>query len=99
MALQVVTANRLQDGRVVYLTGAGGWSERLGDGEVAADEAETARLMATAARAEAEQLVVAAYLIEVTGGPGDLEPVRYREVIRAQGPSVRSDLGKQAGWG
>ncbi len=93
MALQVVTANRLSDGAVVYLTGKGGWSEWLSDGQVAVDS--EIELLRIAERAVAANLVVDAYLIEVVEDDG-LRPARTREVIRAQGPSVRLDLGKQA---
>jgi hypothetical protein len=38
MADRIVTANRLSDGLVVYLNGAG-WSERIEDARVAGDDA------------------------------------------------------------
>ena len=51
MALQVVTANRLSDGAVVYLTGSGGWSEWLSDGQIASDSACESELLRIAERA------------------------------------------------
>ncbi|TIX08984.1 MAG: DUF2849 domain-containing protein, partial [Mesorhizobium sp.] len=35
-------------------------------------------------------------LIDVTVVDGLVEPVRLREKIRAAGPTIREDLGKQA---
>ena len=36
---RIVTANRLRDGLVVFLSADGAWSERIGDAAAAADEA------------------------------------------------------------
>lgn len=92
----IVTANRLGDGVVVYLAAGDRWSERLDEALVVADDAAKAAL----ARAEAPEhatVVVGPYLMPVEAeaetGP---HPASTREVIRARGPSVRLDLGKQA---
>ena len=92
MSLQVVTANRLRDGIVVYLAADGGWRERVADAALADDQGE--RLMALASAAVEARLVVDPYLIEVVEDGGLVRPSRYREVIRATGPSVetRADL-------
>ena len=37
------------------------------------------------------------YLFEVREENGKVRPVKEREIIRALGPSVRTDTGKQAG--
>ena len=97
MTLNVATANRLGDGLVVYLAADGSWSERLAESFVAADETARAELEARA-RAAAHHLV-APYLIEVVHEEGAMRPVQYREEIRARGPTVRPDLGKQAAAG
>ncbi len=96
MTLKVLTANRLRDGLVVYLAADGRWSERIGEGRIAAGEAASAELEAGAAAAVAAQRVVAPYLIAVSDKDGVIRPIRYREEIRALGPTVRPDLGKQA---
>lgn len=93
--LRVLTANRLSDGAVVYL-GANGWSEWIEAARVATDDAAAADLEACGARAVAEREVVDPYLIEVTPASGGFAPARLRERIRAAGPTVRLDLGKQA---
>lgn len=87
---QVLTANRLIDGTVLYWKD-GGWVETL----AAADtlEAGPAAAALEAAKAfVAANAVVNPYLFEVKDG----RPVKEREIIRAAGPSVRQDLGKQA---
>ncbi len=94
MADRIVTANRLDDGLVVYLNGAG-WSERIEDARIAGDEA-SARLLAEAEGPEQAIRVVAPYLIEVAREGGVPRPVSHREAIRARGPTVRTDLGRQA---
>ena len=95
--LQVVIANRLRDGLVVFLGNGKKWVERVEDCVPAGDDAAAAELAAIGEAAEANQEVVGADLIEVEDRDGVLTPVKMREVIRAQGPTVRKDLGKQAG--
>lgn len=93
--LKVLTANRLSDGAVVYL-GSGGWSEWIDAASVAADESAAADLEDRGAQAMAQRQVVDPYLIDVTSEGGRLVAARLRERIRAAGPTVRPDLGKQA---
>jgi len=90
MSKQIITANRLTDGRVVFLTADGAWSEY--PAEAATFEGDA--LAAALARAEADSTtVVGPYTAEVTDGT----PIKRREAIRTLGPTVRRDLGKQAG--
>ena len=95
MADKIVTANRLDDGLVVYLNGAG-WSERIEDARIAGDDAAADGLLAEAEGQGQEIRVIEPYLIEVAIEGAAPRPVSYREAIRAQGPTVRLDLGKQA---
>ena len=95
MADKIVTANRLDDGLVVYLNGAG-WSECIEDARIAGDDAAADGLLAQAEGPGQEIRVIGPYLIEVARGDAAPRPVSYREAIRAQGPTVRPDLGKQA---
>ena len=85
---QVVTANRLRDGAVVYLAADGGWSTVFADSAVARDAEVAGRLMAVAERAAADQVVVGPYLIEVILAGGRFQPLGTRERIRAGGPSI-----------
>ena len=86
---QIITANRLGDGHVVYLTLNGdqtGWTTRAQSATVfAADDVDTALK-----RAEADEkanIVVGLYATEITG---KTEPLGAKESIRASGgPSIR----------
>lgn len=91
MALQVVTANRLRQGDVVYLTAAGGWSLRLNESRTARDKADVEAMLAQAEADVAARLVVAPYAFEVAEIDGVLQPLSTREAIRAAGPTVRAD--------
>ena len=63
--------------------------------EVMADDLADAALK-QAAEWIRKREVVAAYLFDVKVEKGAIVPVKAREIIRAAGPSVRTDLGKQA---
>ena len=93
MAHQVLTANRLIDGDVVYWRD-GQWVEAFADADVLAGEAEAA--LAKAKDFVARNVVVNPYLFEVRREGSAVVPVKEREIIRAMGPSVHADLGKQA---
>ena len=99
MAPQVVTANRIGDGTVVYLTRVGGWSERIADGQVSRSDEERDTLMAVARETAEIPEVVEPYAIDVVEGAGVVRPVRYREAIRAQGPTTHPAFGQQAAGG
>ena len=95
MALKAITANRLRDGAVVWFGPQNQWVERI-DSAAAYDEAAAAQALALAQQDEARNLVVAIYTLEVDLVDGVPAPLRTKERIRALGPSVRADLGKQA---
>jgi hypothetical protein len=88
MAQQMITANRLSDGAVVFLASGGRWVERFAEGRLANNEAEAAALQQIAEAAVTCAEIVAPYLIDVGEQEGRLQPTRYRERIRAEGPSV-----------
>ena len=92
---QILTANRLRDGEVVYWK-AGSWVEGLADAEVFSDEKAAAAALKAADKAIKDRLVVTPYLFDVRRENGALRPVKEREIIRAAGPTVRPDLGKQS---
>jgi len=98
-SLKIVTANRLRDGIVVFLGGMDKadrrWVERVDQARLVEDAALEAAL-AAARDDERARRVVDPYAVEVTIRDGVPVPVRLRERLRAQGPSVRTDLGKQA---
>jgi hypothetical protein len=93
---QAVTANRLTDGAVVYLDSKGDWSRRIGSARVADDAETLAAMLRAAAEAEAARAVVGAYAIDVSVDGDAVKPVKYKEVIRAFGPSSHAHFGLQA---
>jgi hypothetical protein len=91
---QVLTANRLKLGEVVYWSGHG-WVSRFDEAQVLVDTEAEATLKG-AADWVLKGDVVAPYLFDVRVNEGRTVPVKEREIIRAAGPTVRRDLGKQA---
>jgi hypothetical protein len=94
--MQVLTANRLQPGEVVYWNGAKTWVTTLAEADPL-EEAHAEEVLKQAQEYVAKQEVVAPYLFDVRVENGAIKPVKMREIIRAAGPTVRRDLGKQAG--
>jgi hypothetical protein len=92
----VITANRLTDGVVVFQTADGAWSEDFNHAAVQANPHATAGALARAQGDEAANLVVDAYAVPVEERNGHFAPKALREAIRAAGPTNRRDLGKQA---
>lgn len=91
MALHVITGNRLADGVSVWFAGATEWVTQFQGACVYADEA-LAPALAQASAGEMARQVIDIRDIEVVSETAGLVPVAYRELIRAQGPSVRADL-------
>ncbi len=83
---QVVTANELLGGEVVYLTADDRWSPRIAEAELIEDEAH-AQIRLLFAQSQPER-VVGAYLAPARRAPGGaVEPAHFREAFRAKGPS------------
>jgi hypothetical protein len=93
---EMITANRLPDGLVVFLDAQAGWTEDFHRAAILEDAATKAKALADAAAAVEANLVVDPYPIELELRAGHLAPKALRERIRATGPTVRTDLGKQA---
>ena len=91
----MLTANRLVDGDVVYWR-AGGWVEAFDQGDVFATAADADAALDAAKKFVADNIVVNPYLFDVRKEADGVTPVKEREIIRAAGPTVRRDLGKQA---
>ncbi|MBX3493143.1 MAG: DUF2849 domain-containing protein [Parvibaculum sp.] len=94
--IQALTANRLADGIVVYLTADNRWSESLQDADVIEGKEAGEALLARAQPAIDGNIVVEPYLFEVVREDGNIRAASVRETIRQAGPTVRLDLGKQA---
>lgn len=95
MPVKVLTANTLGPGEVVYWSQTAGWQPVLQQAQVIDDRDEERALNAAAEWVQRCE-VVAPYAFPVRIENGQIVPVSAREQIRAHGPSVRPDLGKQA---
>ena len=93
--LYVISANRLTDGVVVWLAQEHQWVEALENAQVFPGHALESAVNA-GQQAVLENVVVSpvAQPVELVGG--GVMPSALRERLRATGPSVRTDLGKQA---
>ena len=92
----VLNAHDVLDGDVIFYTGSS-WSANLRDALIATDDEGALKLEAIRDETEASGEVIEPYLVAVTLDEGGKPtPIHYRERLRALGPSVRTDLGKQA---
>ena len=94
--MKVLTANRLIDGEAVWMAPDLSWRETLAGAEIAHDKAAEERLDALGKASFARDEVLDVDLIDVDIVDGEIRPIRLRERIRAAGPTIRRDLGKQA---
>lgn len=85
---QVLTANRLTDGIAVWYDTAGTWNEWIGRSEVAHGKEDAERLEAIGKKAYANNEVLDVNLVEVEEIDGQIRPLRLRERIRAEGPTI-----------
>jgi Protein of unknown function (DUF2849) len=92
----IITANRLTDGVVVFQTADCGWTEDFNRAAVSPDAKATTEALKRAKQDEVGNIVVDTYAIAVEDRNGHLTPKALREAIRATGPTIRRDLGKQA---
>jgi hypothetical protein len=86
--LQILSANRLTDGRIVFRDASGAWGSDLA-AAARFDSKEAVAAGLEAAKADmAANLVIEVEAIEVKDGPRGLEPITMRDRIRVAGPSV-----------
>ena len=90
---QVVTANHLIEGDVVYLASNGQWVRGLQQAQVFADPEQAQAALAQAAARSHE--VVGCYLADVRVSAQGPAPAHFREDFRSRGPSNYAH-GKQA---
>lgn len=91
---QVITASRLTDGAVVFLGQARAWVERLSTAAVFSSVEASAEALAVAQKDEQANVVIDIYAIDVADKGGTVTPIKLREAIRAQGPTVKPEHGK-----
>ena len=89
---QMIIANRLRDGAIVFLAPNDGWEPAIVAGTLIESEADAARLMSVAKQHEAQNQVIDPQLIDVELKDGKPRPTAIREAIRAFGPTIRTDL-------
>jgi hypothetical protein len=83
----IVTANRLGDGAVVYLTEAGAWTEEIARAAVVDNEPAARKLLAIGVADDVG--AVGAYVAPVKlATDGAVLPGNLREHIRLRGPTI-----------
>ena len=96
MSYAAITANRLDDGEVVFWA-AGRWVARFAEAELFDDGVTLGRALETA-KGEVTT-VIDPYMIDLALEDALPVPVSYRERVRALGPTIHPDMGKQAEGG
>lgn len=87
MSTQIVSANRLRDGAVVFWTRDDQWSTDLSAAApFLAQSPEISAALATATRQTTE--VVGVYTVDVSATDSGLRPQTTRERIRVSGPTI-----------
>jgi Protein of unknown function (DUF2849) len=86
----MIIANRLLDGRTVFLSRDGEWVRSIEAGALL-EESESSEFHAQAKEHEARCLVVDPNLIDVSTEGERPRPTAMREVIRAFGPTPAAD--------
>ncbi|SRR5690606_31612672 len=94
--MKMLAANRLSDGEAVWLAADGNWVDEISHAETVRDKDGEERLLAAGRDATGRNEVVDAELVDVEIIDGFIRPIRLRERIRAAGPSIHPELGKQA---
>ncbi len=94
--LHIITANRLTDGLVVFRTGDARWSLTIAAAELLADEAAVEAALEKAFADARANRIVDPYAVEVVVSAPGQNPVatRFRERIRADGPTTGHSLAK-----
>jgi len=93
---KILTANDLHSGGVVFATANGDWSSFISQA-LLSDNADTNEKLETCGQHAVErQLVVEPFFIDVTIENSLPRPVRFREQLRVNGPSVQTAFSKPA---
>lgn len=88
--MQIVTANRLIDGRVVFRDADGRWVDDFA-AAVVLDKAAAGAAVAAAAADVAARTIVEPYAVDVVAIDGGVTPEAQREKIRVSGPTSGSE--------
>ena len=99
MKLDIVSANRLTDGHVVYLTRDGDWSESIVDGRTAATEKESSTLLADAERAVVAGIIVSPYRVSIADDGAPFHPCIFVNASACLDPKLTAlQATQRAGW-
>ena len=91
--IKALTGNLLVEGDVVFW-GRGAWREQFAEADLMSDPA-AADAALEAAKAQ-PTLIIDPYLIDVRmEDDGSPVPISFRERVRALGPTIHPDMGKQ----
>jgi hypothetical protein len=86
---QVITANRLSDGVVVYFVQNGAWTAELDQANCFASTSELEAGLSLAKADEKRNLIVDPFAVDLKAtNEKTLEPVSLRNAIRAKGPTI-----------
>jgi len=85
---QIISANRLIDGIVVYAGRDGAWADALGAAKIFTSKAEAEAALLLAQNDVKRNLVVDPCLVEVSEEARGVRAVTLRESIRARGPTI-----------
>ena len=85
---KAITANRLDDGRVVFLDEGGAWVTSLDDARLVSDGPQLDEANAYAQAQSDARIIVEPYPIDVVNVNDRPVAARLRERIRADGPTV-----------
>lgn len=88
---EILTANRLSDGDVVYRTALGEWIDDIDSAELIESPEQLAAAEVAAHADVRASKVLDVEAIAVEAEDGHIVPKRLRERIRAFGPTVKSD--------
>lgn len=89
---QIITANRLSDGLVIFLASGGRWTQVVAEAEVLTTPEEAEAALAIGRQAVADRYLVDPVAIEIRETAEGPWPLRLRERIRAFGPTARTDI-------
>jgi hypothetical protein len=96
--MNVITANSLKDGLVVFQT-ASGWTLDVDKAEILETKEAVEAALARAMKDAAENRVVEPYAIEAARDGAHIVPTRLREKIRAAGPTTGNSKSHAATCG
>ncbi len=86
---KIITANRLGDGLVVFLDADGNWPLEIASARVLQDGPDFDGALIYAKAQHDARIIVEPYAVDVeVSAEGVPAPVRLREKIRAEGPTV-----------